>query len=97
MIVKGFKQVFNLITGELSGSEQYYLDIEDEGLGVPGDQIKNLFEPFYTTEHSGTGLGLYIAKELCEANRLKLSYVQNRRGGCFRIVFPHALSQRSER
>ncbi|MFT7697522.1 MAG: two-component system sensor histidine kinase PilS (NtrC family) [Reinekea sp.] len=86
-----------LCTGELSGSEQYYLDIEDEGLGVPGDQIKNLFEPFYTTEHSGTGLGLYIAKELCEANRLKLSYVQNRRGGCFRIVFPHAFSQRSER
>jgi two-component system sensor histidine kinase PilS (NtrC family) len=82
-----------LITGKLADTEQYYLDIEDEGPGVQSEQIKNLFEPFYTTEHSGTGLGLYIAKELCEANRLQLSYVPDRSGGCFRIVFSHALSQ----
>ena len=81
-----------LTTGKLD-TEQYYLDIEDEGLGVQAEQIKNLFEPFYTTEHSGTGLGLYIAKELCEANRLQLTYVADRKGGCFRIVFSHALSQ----
>jgi two-component system sensor histidine kinase PilS (NtrC family) len=82
-----------LTTGKLADTEQYYLDIEDEGLGVRSDQIKNLFEPFYTTEHHGTGLGLYIAKELCEANRMQLSYVPDRSGGCFRIVFSHALSK----
>jgi len=82
-----------LSTGKLLDTEQFFLDIEDRGPGVPEDQIKNLFEPFYTTENSGTGLGLYIAKELCEANRLQLSYVQNRPGGCFRILFSHAISQ----
>ncbi len=82
-----------LSSGQQNDTEQYFLDITDIGPGVPEDQIKNLFEPFYTTENSGTGLGLYIAKELCEANRLQLSYVQNESGGCFRIIFSHALSQ----
>ncbi|TCS36434.1 sensor histidine kinase [Reinekea marinisedimentorum] len=73
-------------------NKQYYIDILDDGPGVAEDQIKNLFEPFYTTENSGTGLGLYIAKELCDANRLLLSYVSNRSGGCFRMLMSHAIS-----
>ncbi len=80
-------------SGKLADTGQVYLDIEDNGEGVPVDQIKNLFEPFYTTESSGTGLGLYIAKELCEANRILLSYVENRSGGCFRLTFSHTNSQ----
>lgn len=75
---------------------QYFIDVEDQGPGVPEDQIKNLFEPFYTTENSGTGLGLYIAKELCDANRILLSYISNRQGGCFRLLFSHAISQPGE-
>lgn len=79
--------------GILDDTEQPYLDVKDEGPGVPGDQIANLFEPFYTTESSGTGLGLYIAKELCEANRARLFYVRQPKGACFRIVFSHAAAQ----
>ena len=82
-----------IVSDKLPDTGQFYLDIEDYGPGVPKEQIKNLFEPFYTTESSGTGLGLYIAKELCEANRLLLSYIDNRPGGCFRIIFSHTIAQ----
>jgi two-component system, NtrC family, sensor histidine kinase PilS len=84
-------RTLKLTSGTLADTGQVFLDIEDDGPGVPEDQIKNLFEPFYTTENSGTGLGLYIAKELCETNRLILSYVENRNGGCFRIIFSHTI------
>jgi signal transduction histidine kinase len=47
-----------------------------------------IFEPFFTTAASGTGLGLYLARELCELNRARLSYEPRRGGGsCFRITF----------
>ncbi len=82
-----------IATGVITDTGQHYLDIEDQGAGVPDDQIKNLFEPFYTTENSGTGLGLYIAKELCEANRLSLSYNDDKDGGCFRIAFSHTITK----
>lgn len=86
------QRVLRLTTGILKDTQQVYLDIEDQGPGVAKEQIKHLFEPFFTTESQGTGLGLYIAKELCEANRLVLSYVPGRPGGCFRITFAHTIS-----
>lgn len=66
-----------------------YLEIRDGGVGVPPDRQKHLFEPFYTTEKSGTGLGLYISRELCEANQAHLDYIPGASGGCFRITFSH--------
>lgn len=79
--------------GTLSDTEQPYLDVQDKGPGIPPEQAKNLFEPFYTTESSGTGLGLYIAKELSEANRARLFYIDRPEGACFRLVFAHAAVQ----
>jgi two-component system sensor histidine kinase PilS (NtrC family) len=50
--------------------------------------VQKLFEPFFTTSVGGTGLGLYIARELCEANGAALEYVTLASGEvCFRIVF----------
>jgi two-component system sensor histidine kinase PilS (NtrC family) len=64
------------------------LDIMDDGEGVAPEKVQQLFEPFFTSEASGTGLGLYIARELCEANGAQLEYVQQAQGGaCFRIIF----------
>ncbi|HTN93266.1 MAG TPA: ATP-binding protein [Gallionella sp.] len=65
------------------------LDVQDDGPGIPVQQQGKLFEPFFTTAQEGTGLGLYIAKELCEANGARLEYreVEGRTGACFRITF----------
>lgn len=50
------------------------LAIEDDGPGVSPDMLEHLFEPFLTTEARGTGLGLYLARELCNANGAALRY-----------------------
>lgn len=71
-------------------SERPYLSVRDTGPGVAADRIPSLFEPFFTTEAQGTGLGLYISRELCAANQARLSYAPAPGGGaCFRITFPH--------
>ena len=66
-----------------------YLEIYDLGPGVTPENEKNLFEPFFTTEKNGTGLGLYLARELCEANQAHLDYIPQPEGACFRITFSH--------
>lgn len=81
------RRIVYLRAGVVKNSQQHFLDVEDRGDGVAEENQKNLFEPFYTTEKDGIGLGLYIAKELCAANRLQLVYVSGKPGGCFRILF----------
>lgn len=66
------------------------MEVLDDGPGVPPDEVQNIFEPFFTTESKGTGLGLYISRELCESNQARLDYREREEGGsCFRIVFAH--------
>ena len=63
------------------------LDVADRGPGIPEAVAAQLFRPFYTTSEHGTGLGLYIAHELCRANQAKLEYVAiPTRGACFRTT-----------
>jgi two-component system sensor histidine kinase PilS (NtrC family) len=62
------------------------IEIIDNGSGVSDEHQSQLFEPFFTTSSSGTGLGLYISRELAELNQAKLSYYlteDNR--SCFRL------------
>lgn len=62
------------------------LDVADRGPGMPESVANQLFRPFFTTSEHGTGLGLYIARELCLANQATLDYVPVPAGGCcFRI------------
>ncbi len=68
------------------------LDVIDDGPGVSPVQLKKLFEPFFTTEASGTGLGLYIAREMCEPNHASLDYIENTTGGHFRVVCQRSLN-----
>ncbi len=66
-----------------------FIEIIDNGPGITQDVAKQMFEPFFTTRNVGTGLGLYIAKELGEANSMELEYRPVPTGGsCFRISFP---------
>ncbi|WP_018121785.1 sensor histidine kinase [Wohlfahrtiimonas chitiniclastica] len=64
------------------------LSIYDNGVGVADNARFRLFEPFFTTHKKGTGLGLYITKELCAANGSIVQYVDDQKGRHgFRIVF----------
>ncbi|HSS64502.1 MAG TPA: ATP-binding protein, partial [Gammaproteobacteria bacterium] len=76
------------LRARISGStERPYLDIRDNGDGIPEDEVEQIFEPFFTTRDDGSGLGLYIARELCEGNKAALNLVPVDDGACFRISF----------
>jgi two-component system sensor histidine kinase PilS (NtrC family) len=84
------KPLIRLEYGTIDDSQRPFLDIIDTGKGLPAEIQEQLFEPFFTTESAGTGLGLYIARELCEANQAILSLdSSSESGSCFRILFPH--------
>lgn len=77
-----------LISRINSETNRIILDIIDHGPGISPDVAENIFEPFFTTNEKGSGLGLYIARELCEANQARLSYLPlPSQGSCFRIEF----------
>jgi two-component system sensor histidine kinase PilS (NtrC family) len=79
-----------LIAGRhFDASQSPQLDIIDNGRAIEPDMADKIFEPFFTTKSSGTGLGLYLAREICEINRARLGYHPHPDGGnCFRITFP---------
>ena len=63
------------------------LDVFNFGHKIKPEDEVNLFEPFFTTKSSGTGLGLYMAKELANSNHALLSYIPYDDKTCFRLVF----------
>jgi two-component system sensor histidine kinase PilS (NtrC family) len=73
-----------------SFARQVELSVIDNGPGVPASAHGQLFEPFFTTDSKGTGLGLYLARELCAANRAVLEYVSDMPGAHFRILCEEA-------
>jgi len=76
------------LTGYVDENGFPTLDILDNGPGIDADTAQKIFEPFYTTAADGTGLGLYLARELAEINRARLLFVSPAAGGsCFRIRF----------
>jgi two-component system sensor histidine kinase PilS (NtrC family) len=78
-----------IIKGEIdSDSRQPYLDIIDNGPGINQEIQAHIFDPFFTTRNEGSGLGLYITKEVIESNRAKIHHISPVTGGtCFRIYF----------
>ena len=77
-----------LQAGRMQRNERPYLDVRDQGLGIDESTVDKIFEPFYTARSGGTGLGLYISRELCELNRATLVYQPRESGGSiFRLVF----------
>jgi len=77
-----------LVGTRLPSSERPCLDIIDNGPGIDMELAEKIFEPFFTTSSNGTGLGLYIAREICESNQSQLEYIPvTDAGSCFRITF----------
>jgi two-component system sensor histidine kinase PilS (NtrC family) len=62
------------------------LDVIDDGPGITPDVRARLFEPFFTNAAGGTGLGLYIAREVCEANGASLDHVETPKGTQFTVL-----------
>ena len=73
-----------------TNQQQPYIRVIDYGPGISDENSKHLFEPFFTTENTGSGLGLYICKELCEANQAIISYKRTDQGeSCFHLQLAH--------
>lgn len=69
------------------GQNRLSLHVIDDGKGIDEGEREQVFEPFFTTRASGTGLGLYIARELCEANGARLFLLPNAPGAHFCLSF----------
>lgn len=80
------------ITAKQHANGSINLYLVDNGAGISEENQKKLFEPFFTTEHTGTGLGLYLCREICEANQANIQYIANSPltkglGSCFCLNF----------
>ncbi len=62
------------------------IEVTDDGDGIPDEVSSRLFEPFFTTEKTGTGLGLYIGRELADANGAKLHFKTSNSGTRFFLL-----------
>ena len=85
----GCKLPGSLVLTMSTADGRVMLAVQDDGPGISVEHQGKLFEPFFTTAPDGTGLGLYIAKELCEANGALLEYHagEGQAGACFCITF----------
>lgn len=71
----------------IRGHREMALDIIDDGPGIPLEKRSQIFEPFFSTHKQGSGLGLFLARQLCDANQAPLEYVEiPNAGACFRIL-----------
>lgn len=70
----------------LHGGDKVAIYVRDNGPGIDAALSGQIFEPFFTTGSGGTGLGLYIARELCEANGAVLELIENSPGARFRVL-----------
>ncbi|MGB5279306.1 MAG: ATP-binding protein [Gammaproteobacteria bacterium] len=81
----------NIEGGIDSDAQQAFIDVIDNGPGIDPEIAEQIFDPFFTTSTEGTGLGLFITKEVTESNRAKIRHIALPAGGtCFRIYFMQA-------
>jgi two-component system sensor histidine kinase PilS (NtrC family) len=81
------EQVVEIRYGRMNPTARPYLEIADRGPGVPAEHVERIFEPFFSGGR-GTGLGLFLARELAQTNGATLLYEARAGGGSiFRLVF----------
>ncbi len=78
----------DLKSGRISSTGRPFLEVADRGAGIDPAHAERIFEPFFTSGSGGTGLGLFISRELCQTNGALLLYEARPGGGSiFRIIF----------
>ncbi len=74
--------------GRLNATARPFLEVADRGPGVPPENVERIFEPFFSGARSGTGLGLFLARELAQTSGATLLYEPRQGGGSiFRLIF----------
>jgi two-component system sensor histidine kinase PilS (NtrC family) len=90
--LSGPEDAVEIHVGRLPGSTRPYLEVADRGPGIDLAGAERIFEPFFTSEAGGTGLGLFISRELAQSNGAVLAYEPRHGGGSiFRLVFADPL------
>lgn len=82
--------IIRLVLSKSDADQQTYLDIQDNGPGMPENMKQNLFKPFQSTKDvgKGTGLGLSICSKIIESHRGRLELLESAKGCHFRIKLP---------
>jgi two-component system sensor histidine kinase PilS (NtrC family) len=84
----GGSEAVVLRTGRIASTGRPFLEVADRGVGIDPANAERIFEPFFTDKVGGTGLGLFISRELCQTNGALLAYEARGGGGSvFRIIF----------
>jgi signal transduction histidine kinase len=79
----------DISAGEAGGSVQ--LQVSDNGPGIPPDNLNRIFEPFFTTKAElGTGLGLWVSRQIVEKHGGTIAVESSPKGTCFTITLPSA-------
>ncbi|MEI6414542.1 MAG: ATP-binding protein [Pseudomonadota bacterium] len=86
-LIHGQKSPVRVVVGKTAAGD-LFIEVCDRGPGIDPQTARQIFEPFFTTRTNGTGLGLYIARELAEIHHLILEYRPNGPETCFRLTFP---------
>lgn len=78
----------SVVTGR-ADKTRIFVEIHDSGIGIAADKLEQIFTPFYTDKHRGTGLGLTIAKSIVDKHdgQIEVSSMQGQ-GSIFRILLP---------
>ena len=80
-------RIINIRTSRVENFAQ--LSVSDRGSGIPEENLKEVFEPFFTSKAEGMGMGLSIARTIIEAHRGQISAKNRDHGGAtFRIRLP---------
>ena len=84
----GSNDPIEIRTGRIKSNDRPFLEVLDRGPGIAPHEAERIFEPFFTAGKGGTGLGLFIARELAQCNRAVVLYEPREGGGSvFRVVF----------
>jgi two-component system sensor histidine kinase PilS (NtrC family) len=84
----GAAEPVTLRLGRIASTGRPFLEVADRGAGIDPAHAERIFEPFFSNGAGGTGLGLFISRELCQTNGALLAYEARPGGGSiFRIIF----------